>query len=89
MAVHLLNDAWLDAFDCAVILSNDADLAESLRLVKLHHKKLIGIVTPVIYPSKELIAHADFVKRVREGVLKISQLPDPIPGTTIYKPKTW
>jgi hypothetical protein len=32
---------------------------------------------------------ADFTKRIRKGVLAISQLPDPIPGTTIYKPKVW
>jgi len=34
LAVHLLNDAWLDLHDCAVIVSNDSDLSESLRLVK-------------------------------------------------------
>ncbi len=39
LAVHLLNDAWLDLHDCAVIVSNDSDLSESLRLVKEQHKK--------------------------------------------------
>ena len=34
LALHVLNDAWLDQYDCAVIVSNDSDLAESLRLVK-------------------------------------------------------
>lgn len=27
LAVHLLNDGWLDAYDCAVVVSNDSDLA--------------------------------------------------------------
>jgi hypothetical protein len=27
--------------------------------------------------------------RIRKGVLAISQLPSPIPGTTFYKPKVW
>ena len=27
LAVHLLNDGWLDAYDCAVVISNDSDLA--------------------------------------------------------------
>ncbi len=31
LAVHLLNDSLLDKYDCAVIVSNDSDLAESLR----------------------------------------------------------
>jgi len=33
LAVHLLNDAWLNLYDCAVVISNDSDLAESCRLV--------------------------------------------------------
>jgi hypothetical protein len=41
------------------------------------------------HPSKELIRHADFVKRIRKGVLKNSQLPEVIPGTNIHKPQDW
>ena len=90
IAVHLLNDAWLDHYDCAVIVSNDSDLAESLRLVKEQHKKKIGLITPgKTHPSRELLKYADFTKRIRKGVLGASQLPDPIPGTTIHKPKIW
>jgi uncharacterized LabA/DUF88 family protein len=90
IAVHLLNDAWLDQYDCAVIVSNDSDLAESLRLVKEQHKKKIGLITPgKTHPSIELLKYADFTKRIRKGVLSASQLPDPIPGTKIHKPKVW
>ena len=90
LAIHVLNDAWLDLYDCAVIVSNDSDLAESLRLVKEQHNKVIGLITPGKgHPSRELLKYADFTKRIRKGVLAISQLPDPIPGTTIYKPKVW
>ncbi|MCF6289789.1 MAG: NYN domain-containing protein [Desulfobacterales bacterium] len=91
MAVHILNDAWLDRYDCAVIISNDSDLAESLRLVREQHNKVIGLLSPLIngHPSRELQKHAHFVKRIRKGVLKISQLPSPIPGSTIRKPQGW
>jgi len=65
-------------------------LAESLRLVKTQHKKMIGLITPgKTHPSKELMQYANFNKKVREGILAASQLPDPIPGTTIKKPSTW
>jgi len=86
LAVHVLNDAWLNKYDCAVIVSNDSDLAESLRLVRAQTNKKIGIITPVKYPSVELTRYAHFIKRIRSGVLSISQLPNPIPGTTIFKP---
>lgn len=91
IAVHLLNDAWLNNYDCAIIVSNDSDLAEAMRLVKEHHpNKLLGLVMPGKgHPSKELMKHSDFVKRIRTGILESSQLPNPIPETNIYKPKDW
>ncbi len=46
LALHLLNDAWKDLYDCAVIVSNDSDLAEALKLVKNQHKKTIGLISP-------------------------------------------
>lgn len=91
IAVHLINDAWLNNFDCAIIVSNDSDLAEAMKLVKFHHhKKVLGLIMPGKgHPSKELMQHADFVKRIRKGVLSLSQLPNPISGTNIYKPSDW
>ena len=87
----MLNDAWLNKYDCAVIVSNDSDLAESMKLVKQYHtKKILGLIMPGKgHPSKELMQHADFVKRIRTGVLKSSQLPNPIPNTKIFKPANW
>jgi hypothetical protein len=90
LAVHLLNDAWLNLYDCAVVVSNDSDLAEPLRLVKIHHSKAIGVITPHKTPqSYQLSQHASFKGKIREGVLRLAQLPNPIPGTTIFKPPSW
>jgi hypothetical protein len=92
LALHLLNDAWLGNFDCAVVVSNDSDVAEALRLVKTHHKKLIGLVTPGAPERKtsgQLRQHADFVKTIRTWMLRDAQLPALIPGTKLYKPATW
>jgi hypothetical protein len=91
LAVHLLNDAWLDHFDCAVLISNDSDLAEPLRLIRTQTNKTIGLLSPVIqgHPSKELQQYAHFIQRIRLSTLQQSQLPDIIPGTTITKPKSW
>ena len=93
LALQVLNDAWRDAYDCAVVVvANDSDLAESLRLVKAQHGKLIGIVTPgapARITSRQLSQHADFIKPIRAWMLSASQLPDPIPGTTIHKPPRW
>ena len=90
LAVHLLNDGWLDAFDCGVVVSNDSDIAESMRLVREHTGKRIGLVTPgKRKPSRELMKHADFVRGIRVGALRKSQLPAHIPGTNFRKPAKW
>ena len=90
LAVHLLNDSWLDAYDCAAVVSNDSDLAEAMRLVRHHHGKPIGLITPGTgRPSRQLLIHADFSRHIRPHALRRSQLPDPIPGTTIRKPPRW
>ena len=90
LAVHLLNDSWLDAYDCAAVVSNDSDLAEAMRLVRHHHSKRIGLITPGTgRPSRQLLTHADFSRHIRSHALRRSQLPDPIPGTNIRKPQRW
>ena len=64
LAVHLLNDGWLDAYDCAVVVSNDSDLAEAMCLVKQYHTKRIGLITPGTGRlSRQLMAHADFSRQ--------------------------
>lgn len=94
LAVHLVNDAWQDAFDCAVVVSNDGDLAEALCLVKKHMpKKLLGVVMPLLNgtrrASHQLKMHSHFQKGVLASALANAQLPNPIPNTTITKPKEW
>ncbi len=91
LAVHLLNDAWRDKYDCAILISNDSDLAEPLRLVREQNNKHIGILSPIQngHIAQDLQRHAHFVKRIRNGALSASQLPLSIPGSTITKPPTW
>jgi len=90
LAIQFLNDAWLDKYDCAVLVSNDSDLAACLNLVRLQHKKLIGVIFPGhSHPSKPLTEQAHFIKHIRKKALSLSQLPTPIPGTNIHKPEAW
>lgn len=90
LSVHLLNDAWLNSYDCAIVVSNDSDIAEAMKLVKANTKKTIGLITPgSSHPSRELMRHADFNRRIRAGALRSNQLPSPIPNTRITKPANW
>lgn len=93
IALHLLNDAWHDRYDCAIVVSNDSDLAESLRLVRVERRKRIGIVTPgdpKLRPvAVQLRRYSHFTLSITPELLAASQLPDPLPGTTIRKPDAW
>ena len=89
LAVRLLNDGWLDTYDCGVVVSNDSDIAEAMQAVREYRGKRIGLVTPGTgRSSRQLMAHADFALHVRANGLQQSQLPHPILGTTIRKPAT-
>lgn len=48
LASHLLYDAFVDDYEMGVIISNDSDLAEPVRMVKVLLKKKIGILNPQI-----------------------------------------
>lgn len=91
LAVQMLNDAWSDKFDVAALISNDSDLEEPLKLIKAQFpSKKIYLLSPdgaqISYSLKQ---HADKIWKIRKGLLKISQMPDSIPGTNITKPPTW
>ena len=92
LAVHLLNDAWLDAYECAVVVSNDSDLAEAMHLAR-ERGKVIGLIPPVMKtgrkPSQVLLQHCDFVHRLRRHHLERAQMPATIPGTDLHKHASW
>jgi uncharacterized LabA/DUF88 family protein len=89
LAAHLLNDAFNDRFDVAVVLSNDTDLVEPIRMVRDEIHKAVGLICPSPKPAESLRRVASFIRHVTQSRLAGAQLPDPIPGTTIRKPATW
>ena len=91
LAVHLVNDAWRDSYDMAVVITNDRDLAESIRLVIKDVKKEVILLCPDHKRgvTKRLWQVASDVRYIRPGQLRKSQFPDTIPGTSIQKPAGW
>ena len=95
LATHLLHDAHRALIDCAVVVSNDSDLAEPIRLVREDLGLKVGLIFPTYlpnrHPSRQLARYADFMKRIRTGALSDSLFPDPVlsPNGPIHKPRTW
>lgn len=93
LALHVLNDAWHNRYDCAVIVSNDSDLSEALRLIKKQHQKHIILLVPGD-PSKrppaiQLKRYAHKTISIPQEAIINSQMPNPIPGTNFHKPPEW
>ncbi len=91
LALHLLSDGYKDAYDVAVIVSNDSDLLLPVQFVKKELGKSIGILNPQKHPSKVLITNADFVKNIRMGVLSRCQFPKTMIDVDgrFKKPASW
>lgn len=91
LATRFLNDAWLDRYECGIIVSNDSDMASAMKLVRTHHpKKRVGLInTASGRASKELASHAHFVRTVRAHHLSDNQLPHQIPDSNLVIPKQW
>jgi len=93
LSVHLVNDAWNNLFDVAVVCSNDGDLAEAMRIVRKERHRPVVLVIPgdpaVRPPSVQLRRWASKTLHISPAVIAASQLPNPIPGTSIHKPPSW
>jgi hypothetical protein len=91
LATHLVHDAHMGRFDIAVVISNDSDLLEPIKIVRYELHKRVGILNPHPIPSRALLPHIDFIKQIRTGVLKASQFPATLTDAhgTFKKPATW
>ena len=91
IAVHLVSDGFRNAYDAAVVVSNDSDLLTPIKFVKEELGKLVGVLNPQKHPSVVLAATAHFVKNIRPGVLKNSQFPATLSDVkgTFTKPARW
>lgn len=92
IAVHLVNDGHNRRYEVAVLLSNDSDLVEAIKIVRNELKVPVGILNPIPdTPSQELKRNASFVKPIRQGLLAASQFPLTMQDAngTFYKPPSW
>jgi hypothetical protein len=101
LACHLVRDALTNAFDVAVVLTNDTDLIEPIRIVRAEAAtKVVGLLTPKGPPAKrqrgkwmgahsKLTSAVDWTLHIHDAALRAAQFPSPIPGTSIHRPASW
>lgn len=98
LASHLLLDGFQNAYDCAIIVSGDSDLATPIEMVRNHLGKSVGVLLPQITGqrnprrSARLRATATFFRdSIRRGVLQSSQFAPTLTDAqgTFRKPTAW
>ena len=91
LAVHMLNDGFKRDYELAVMVTNDSDLLEPLKIVRYELGLPVGLVNPQRNPSFHLKQHENFIKKLRTGVLGASQFPQSLTDDhgTFHKPASW
>ena len=88
LASHLINDGWKNLYDVAIVVSNDSDLIEPIRIVKEELNKPVGIICPFPKLAERIAAiPPSFVRHVNESQLKKAQFPRVLPRTNIKRPE--
>lgn len=93
LAVHLVNDAHLNKFDVAVVVSNDSDLAEAVAITARDLHKEVWVINPCLgTPATKLLnKYATHRRDVREASIQASQFSPTLTDTvgTFTKPVGW
>lgn len=93
LASYLLLDAFRSDADTFVVLSNDTDLVEPLRIVKHELAKRTGALYPHRKSSGALrTADPDFFRVLKASDIEASQFPDSVQlpdGSRVSKPQGW
>lgn len=90
LATALLADAFDRDCELAVVISNDSDLMEPIRLVRERFYP-VGVVNPHRYPSVELRKVASWHVPLFRNLLRRSQFPDQLTdgAGSFSKPAEW
>ena len=89
LAVAMVRDGFQDAFDTAVVVSEDSDLQGAIDVIRTDLAKDVIVVTPRNRQHPPLIGSAR--RRVRTGALAASQLPAVIADAHghVRRPASW
>ncbi|MCR9194198.1 MAG: NYN domain-containing protein [Hyphomonas sp.] len=92
LATHLVRDAFKGAFEQAVVITNDTDLIEPIRVVVEEVGLPVGLLAPVEQPARTLKAVASWFLHLKPGDAAKCQFPDQVPfgrGKLALRPEDW
>jgi uncharacterized LabA/DUF88 family protein len=93
IATQLLNDAYRDVYDRAILVSADGDLVPPIRTILAEFPlKRVEAFFPPKRSSRDLRTYASAAKRIWNRAFERSQLPDRVTkadGHVLVRPSRW
>lgn len=94
LASYLIMDGYKGDYEVAIVITNDSDLVEPIRIVREEIGIPVGLFNPQSNKkdvSGELMIVATFKRFIRPGVLQASQFPATLTdsGGAFHKPSGW
>jgi len=91
LASYILIDGFAGEYDIGVIISNDSDLAEPIRLVKSVMGLKVALLNPRAQTATDLQGIADVYRTIRLGPIMASQFPSSLTDANgiITRPTAW
>ena len=93
MSVKLLEDAYDDLYDIAIVISGDSDLSPPVAAVRQRFPaKRVIIAFPPKRKSRELAKHANTAVSISRQSIRDSRLSTPVTtktGTLLHAPSGW
>ena len=91
LACNLLLDAFKERCEAALVVTNDSDLLEPVRIARREFGLTVGLVPPHQRPANVLRQEADFIRSIRKSTLRHSQFPASMKDMRgeFTKPQSW
>ncbi|MFN8591228.1 MAG: NYN domain-containing protein [Thermomicrobiales bacterium] len=92
LAARLVRDAALGKFSAALVISNDSDLAEAIRIATDDFGRVVHVLSPDINVNNSLTKVASSAKPLDVKLLKRCQFPPTLrnaAGIVISRPVAW
>ncbi len=92
LAMHLLMDALDSPGELAVLLTNDSDFVEPIKIVRERFYTTVRVISPDIAISRKLRRVADSSQLFDQRLLERCQLPEIVidaDGRAIRRPAAW
>lgn len=92
LATHLLTDAFDGRMSVALLVTNDSDFVEPIRIVRERFGIRVVVISPDDRVSKRLAKAASHARPLDQNLLGVCQLPDVVidrDGREIRRPPAW